>query len=195
MLLQMKQALISECVNVGTPDCDISKAPKIKLKYLYTTYSGLKGKSGDDFLMDGNKEYIQYTNVFNNLKIIDGLNFGRVRIDEHQNRVRRGDIIFTISSETAEEVGMSSVVATDRELFLNSFCRPYRKINNLIDDDFIKYYLRNATYRNNFISNCNGYTRFNLSKEYIDNSLLPVLTLTQQKTIANYLDKQMELIG
>lgn len=46
----------------------------------------------------------------------------KISENENQTRVKSGDIIFTISSETPNEVGMASVLLDDvNELYLNSF--------------------------------------------------------------------------
>ena len=85
-------------------------------------YSGLSGKSAEDF---GNGcPYITYMNVYQN-QIIDITDVGLVKINEteQQSVVRYGDILFTLSSETANEVGMGAVYLGDAyPLYLNSFC-------------------------------------------------------------------------
>ena len=85
-------------------------------------YSGLSGKSAEDF---GNGwPYITYMNVYQN-QIIDITNVGLVKINEteQQSVVRYGDILFTLSSETPDEVGMGAVYLGDAyPLYLNSFC-------------------------------------------------------------------------
>lgn len=60
-----------------------------------------------------------------------------VEIDKRQNTVQAGDVFFTTSSETPEEVGMSSVLLENSEnTYLNSFCFGYRP-----HIKFDKYYL------------------------------------------------------
>ena len=52
-----------------------------------------------------------------------------VRIDEddRQNQIKKGDILFTTSSETRLEVGFTSVVLEEpNEVYLNSFCFGFR---------------------------------------------------------------------
>ena len=72
------------------------------------SYSGLSGKSAGDF--GEGCPYITYMNVYQN-QIIDTTNIGLVKINgtEQQSVVHYGDILFTLSSETAEEVGMGAV--------------------------------------------------------------------------------------
>ncbi|UKE51362.1 restriction endonuclease subunit S [Xanthomonas translucens] len=90
------------------------------------TYSGLSGKKGEDF--GSGAKFIPYTNVFKNNRIdIEDFSLVKISEGENQTRVKSGDIIFTISSETPNEVGMASVLLDDvDELYLNSFCFGYR---------------------------------------------------------------------
>ena len=71
-------------------------------------YGGLTGKSAEDF--GKGKPFITYLNVYQN-QIITGYNFDYVEIRdrENQNKVRKGDLLFTLSSETPEEAGYSAV--------------------------------------------------------------------------------------
>ena len=90
--------------------------------------SGLKSKSKEDF-NTGNSKYITYANVFNNLAIdFSKYEIVDVKENENQNELKYCDVIFTASSEIAEETGMTSVVCTepDEKYYLNSFCSIYR---------------------------------------------------------------------
>ncbi len=93
------------------------------------TYTGLTGKTKEDF--GAGKPYIPYINIFKNSRIdIQNLEYVQVNDDERQSVVKYGDIFFTTSSETPEEVGMSSVLLEEvSEVFLNSFCFGFR-LNN-----------------------------------------------------------------
>ena len=68
------------------------------------SYSGLSGKSAQDF--GSGKPFITYLNVYSN-NIINEKDFQYVAIKEgeKQNVVEYGDVLFTLSSETPEEVG------------------------------------------------------------------------------------------
>ncbi|QCT01396.1 hypothetical protein E6C60_0674 [Paenibacillus algicola] len=75
-------------------------------------YGGLSGKKKEDFSY-GNALYISYKNIFDNIEInFDKLEAVKVSDSENQHEVKYGDILFTGSSETAEEAGMSSSVTT-----------------------------------------------------------------------------------
>ena len=86
-------------------------------------YGGLTGKSKDDF-QHGNCRYVPYKNIFNNIEVDENyLDSVKISQTERQNTVEYGDVLFTASSETALEIGMSSAVTTkfDCRVYLNSF--------------------------------------------------------------------------
>ncbi|MBR4153842.1 MAG: restriction endonuclease subunit S, partial [Paludibacteraceae bacterium] len=104
-------------------------------------FGGLTGKSKEDF-QDGNAKFITYKNIYSNPSLdIDIEDRVKIAEGEKQYIVKYGDILFTGSSETPDECGMSSVVAspTDEPLYLNSFCFGLR-LNNL--DEFNIHYLK-----------------------------------------------------
>ena len=162
-----------------------------KLGEIGKFYSGLSGKSKEDF-KDGNKKYITYMNVFSNIAINTDIK-EKVRIDdnERQNTVKYGDIIFTGSSETPNECGMSSVFTkqVNEDLFLNSFCFGYRlNDNNILLPEFSKYVFRSEFLRKQIIKTASGVTRFNVSKKKMENVILPVPPLEVQREIVRILD-------
>ncbi len=94
---------------------------KRRLGDMGKTYSGLTGKTKEDF-GHGEAEFVTYLNVFNNL-ISDERQTENVEMDDKQDEVQFGDVFFTTSSETPEEVGMSSVwLGSKPNIYLNSFC-------------------------------------------------------------------------
>ncbi len=76
-------------------------------------YSGLTGKSKSDF-NGGNAQFVTYMNIFANSSVDLSIN-EKVRVEDNelQRSIRRGDILFTGSSESLEECGMSSVVVDE----------------------------------------------------------------------------------
>ena len=100
---------------------------EVRLGEIGIAYGGLVNKNKEDF-ENGNALFITYMNVFSNGKI-DINNLGQVRIlpSEKQEQVQYGDIFFTVSSETPDEVGMASVLLNEvQNTYLNSFCFGYR---------------------------------------------------------------------
>ena len=78
-----------------------------RLRDIGDTYGGLTGKSKEDF-GHGDAQFVTYMNVYTN-PVASPNGVDHVEVDSTQNEVKKGDILFTTSSETPDEVGMSSV--------------------------------------------------------------------------------------
>ncbi|MBQ4916454.1 MAG: restriction endonuclease subunit S [Muribaculaceae bacterium] len=162
------------------------------------TYSGLSGKSKDDF-GKGNAKYITFLNVLTNAQINTYiLESVDVKTRERQNAVQKGDILFNTSSETPEEVGLCSVLLEDiPNVYLNSFCFGFRPNNPAISSEFLVYLMRGHIGRSIMKVLAQGATRYNLSKKRLCETLIPIPTnIEEQKQIAEYfsnLDKQISI--
>ena len=171
---------------------------KVKLGDIGDTYNGLSGKNKDDFEY-GNAQFIPYTNVFSNERI-DTNNLGCVQIkpNEQQNTVKYGDIFFTVSSETPDEVGMASVLLEHLDnTYLNSFCFGYR-LNNFstLNPFFFFFLFRTEHFRNYMSVLAQGSTRFNISKKEVMKLKIDLPTIEEQTAIAEVLtaaDREIEL--
>jgi type I restriction enzyme S subunit len=160
-------------------------------------YGGLTGKKKSDFEI-GNAKLITYMNVFSNIALDIDVN-DRVKIEENekQNTIKYGDILFTASSETPDECGMSSVLTekTDEKLYLNSFCFGFRlHDSSLLLPNFSKHLFRSAKIRKQIIRTANGVTRFNISRESMKKVLIPLPPLPIQQEIVRILDSFTDLI-
>lgn len=168
----------------------------IVLKEIGQTYSGLTGKVKEDFGI-GNGLYIPFLNVLVNPQIdISNLQKVKIRFDEKQNKVHKGDILFNTSSETPEEVGLCSVFTSDIEnVYLNSFCFGFRLTNSLINSSYIVYLLRSSLGRELMMILAQGATRYNLSKKsFLDSQIRIPESLQEQQKIASYFQKLDSLI-
>mgnify|MGYP000415619481 CR=1 FL=1 len=157
---------------------------------LGTIFGGLTGKSKADF-SDGNARFVSYTNVFNNIAVdLSVEDFVRIAPGERQRSLAYGDIIFTGSSESADEVGMTSVVTShlDEALYLNSFCIGFRPDGDDIEPEFAKHLFRSGGMRKQIIKTANGVTRFNVSKKRLGKVQVPIPERSEQCRIAKVLD-------
>ncbi len=149
------------------------------------TYTGLTGKTKEDF--GAGKPYIPYINIFKNSRIdIQNLEYVQVNDDERQSVVKYGDIFFTTSSETPEEVGMSSVLLEEvSEVFLNSFCFGFR-LNNFetLIPKYARYLFRSEHVRRQISTLGQGVTRYNLSKRQLIKLELKLPCVEEQQKIA-----------
>ena len=163
---------------------------------LGTFYGGLSGKSKEDFV-DGTCPYITYKNVYLNT-FATPISDDKVKItpQERQNKVKQFDVLFTQSSETFEEVGLSSVYLYDDEPYLNSFCKGFR-FNNLeqIYPKFIGYLLRSDKVRHDIILMGQGISRINLRTQYLSKLNFKLPSLAEQRKIAECLDAIDDVIA
>ena len=159
-------------------------------------YGGLSGKKREDF-GNGNANFITYMNVFSNISLdISEVEEVKVGANEKQNIVCYGDILFTGSSETLNECGMSSVLTakTDEKFYLNSFCFGFRfKNKQLLFPPFSKYLFRSKKLREQIIKTANGVTRFNVSKKKMGLVKIPLPPFPIQEEIVRILDNFTEL--
>ncbi|MBR4127819.1 MAG: restriction endonuclease subunit S [Alphaproteobacteria bacterium] len=170
---------------------------KIKLIEIGSTYTGLSGKNKDDF--GKGAKFIPYMNIYQNNKIdLNFLENVEILPNETQNTVQYGDIFFTTSSETPEEVGFSSVLLTkiNYPLYLNSFCFGFRlnDFNTLIPE-YAVYLFRSKQVKKIMYKLAQGATRFNLSKNELMKQKIYIPTdISEQRAIADILSKADEEI-
>ena len=152
-----------------------------KLGSVGTTYTGLSGKTADDF-GHGDAHFITYINVFSN-PIVNPYLVDSVEIDNKQHEVKIGDVFFTTSSETPGEVGMSSVLKEKHGItYLNSFCFGFRP-NVKFDLDYLAYMLRSKHTRKQITLLAQGISRFNISKNKMMDINIYVPTIDEQAKI------------
>ena len=162
-----------------------------KIEDFGSYFGGLTGKTKDDFV-DGNAKFITYMNVFANPSL-DISSTGVVKINEgeKQNKIQFGDILFTGSSETPDEAGMSCVVANelDEDYYMNSFCFGIRLDNpKQYNLHYLKHVLRSNDVRKKISKSASGVTRFNISKARFGKIQIPIPSIEEQNRIVGILD-------
>lgn len=133
-----------------------------------------------------------YTGLFNNLSINENcLADVRINPGEKQNVLRSGDVIFTGSSETPDEVAYSSVMTKsfNEDVYLNSFCIGYRACDGLLLPEYAKHLFRCKYVRKQLVKTAMGVTRFNVSKERLKRVRIYIPPIEAQRDIASILDK------
>lgn len=167
-----------------------------KLEDIGDFFGGLTGKSKEDF-KDGNSKFITYRNVYANPSLnIDFEDKVKISDNEKQHTVTYGDILFTGSSETPDECGMSSVVTTQtsEKLYLNSFCFGLRLYKmEEFNLHYLKHILRSNDIREQIKKTASGVTRYNVSKKRFAKIYIPVPPIEVQTEIAHILDDFTDL--
>ena len=157
-----------------------------------SAYGGLSGKTKEDFGR-GTAKFVPYTNVFDN-PITDSNRLESIEKDSKQNEVRYGDALFTVSSETPGEVGMSSVWLSDQpNVYLNSFCFGYRQ-DGSFDSRYLAYMLRSQNVRSDLTLLAQGISRFNISKNKVMELKVSYPGLKEQAQLGAFFDRLDSLI-
>ena len=160
-----------------------------RLRYLGTCQNGIS-KAGEFF--GHGKPFISYKDVYLNITLPQNTNSLIDSTESERNlySVKEGDIFFTRTSETIEEIGFASTcINTIENACFAGFLIRFRPHRGILNKHFGKYYFRNSALRSYF-SQMNIVTRASLSQEILKN--LPVLLppLPEQERIAAYLDKK-----
>ena len=170
------------------------KWEKVKLGDLYTVHNGLsKGKKffGTGF------PFLSFSIVFNKWFIPEQL-YDLVEVDEKERNsysIKKGDVFITRTSETMEELGMSTVALKDYpNATYNGFTKRLRPITELLEPRFIGYYLRTPEFRGNFMAFSAMTTRACLINVYFFILEFPVPPLPVQQRIASILSAYDDLI-
>lgn len=132
--------------------------------------------------------FLTYKNVFSNSKV-DTSDFALMNVkpsDLEKRSCVYGDIFFTASSETPDEVAMSSVLldAVDNLTF-NGFTKRFRLHDfDTLLPEFARYLFRGAAFRTSAYEAATGDVRFNISQESLSKISVLLPPLEEQRSIA-----------
>ena len=160
----------------------------LKLRYVGSCQNGIS-KSGD--LFGSGLPFVSYGDVYQNEVLPESV-AGLVEStpeDQENYSVRVGDVFFTRTSETIEEIGLTSVcMKTIEKATFAGFLIRFRPFVGMLDKMFSKYYFRCIMHRGFFVKEMNIVTRASLGQDLLKK--LPVLlpSLPEQRQIAAHLD-------
>lgn len=201
---EYKQSVITEAVTKGlNKNVPMKKAinsylgvipsdwKEKRLRFLGLCQNGIS-KSGEFF--GTGYPFVSYGDVYKNITLPKRVN-GLVETNENEREmysVKYGDVFFTRTSETIEEVGFASTcLKTIENAVFAGFVIRFRPFNqDELLPEFSKYYFRSNIHRKFFVKEMNLVTRASLSQELLKK--LPVLLppVTEQKEISIYLDSK-----
>lgn len=199
-----KQSIITEAVTKGiNPNVEmkdsgiewIGEIPKHwrnkRLRFLGSCQNGIS-KSAEYF--GKGFPFISYGDVYKNF-ILPENPISLVESSEKDREiysVKYGDIFFTRTSETIEEIGFTSTcLKTIEDAVFAGFVIRFRPYNlEELSPYFSKYYFRSSIHRKFFVKEMNLVTRASLSQELLKKLTILLPPLEEQNQIAKYLDKK-----
>ena len=171
---------------------DLEGKPGVEMKAmgeLFTFKNGLN--KGKEFFGSG-KPIIMFSNVFNSRYLKSSMITNRVDITEKElERIdaRFGDVFFTRTSETREDVGYSSVLLEDiGECTFAGFLIRARPLTDILIPSYCKYCFSSPNIRCSIIGNSSFTTRASLTGSGLGKIDLPIPPLSQQSRIVSILD-------
>jgi type I restriction enzyme S subunit len=191
---ERKRGLMQKLLNLSAEEAGaVMNWTKARLGEIGKFYSGLSGKTAADF--GSGRPFISYNSVFGSSRcFIAGQPLVRLEQGERQNTVSKGDIILTGSSETAEEVAMSSLYCDQAPAYLNSFCIGYSYDHQRLMPCYAAYLFRGQEFRRSVFPLAQGSTRFNISREELTKVVITLPPLAEQRKIAEVLQSEDEAI-
>lgn len=132
---------------------------------------------------------INYMDVYSSIskKITSGINFMRVTASDNQllkNQVKKGDVLFTPSSETPDDIGISAVVYEELPNTLYSYHLVRLAFSENIDLDYKRYIFNSPFVLNKFSRISQGLTRFTISQKDFNETKILIPPLSEQRKIA-----------
>lgn len=110
--------------------------------------------------------------------------------NESQHTISYGDVLFTLSSETPEEVGIGSVyLGESNKFYLNSFSFGVSITKkDKVHPPYLAYLVSSTKFRKFVYPLAQGSTRFNLQKNDFMKKKFILPSIEEQRIIANTLD-------
>ncbi len=175
-----------------------SQWKEVKLGEIYTFASGLS-KPANEFGFG--YPFLSFKTVHSNFflpKCLDSLVNSTTR-ERERCSIREGDVFLTRTSETEEELGLSSVALKDfPEATFNGFTKRLRPIHNeVVVPKYVGYFLRSKYFRQQIISMASITTRASLNNSMLENLYISLPPLSEQKAIAEVLsgfDDKIDLL-
>lgn len=203
LLKEQKTILINQAVTKGLNlyapmrDSDVAWIGEIpkhwevkRLRFIGTTQNGIS--AGADYFGSG-FPFVSYSDVYNNRELpkqVKGLAKSSKQ-DRVQYSIENGDVLFTRTSETVEEIGFASTcLETIENSTFAGFLIRFRPLKGYLIPGFSKYYFSAQLHRSYFVGEMNLVIRASLSQELLKR--LPVLIppKSEQESIFEHIETE-----
>ena len=162
---------------------------------------GMFSSSGIDKLINPDEpmvKIINYTDVYGNKSLILNnkdymiVSASEEKINKHS--VNEGDLIFTPSSETIEDIGVSALVNENLKNTAFSYHVLRFQFNRNVVKNYKKYICNNHYVQNIFSSKATGSIRKTLKRDDFKELVVLLPQFQEQQAIANFLDQKVSEI-
>lgn len=159
-----------------------------RLRFIGSTQNGIS-KEGSYF--GSGSPFVNYGDVYNNIFLPKRpINLCKSdKNDQDIYSVKYGDVFFTRTSETIEEIGFSAACReTIDNVVFSGFLIRFRPDAKILKPEYAGYYFRSNLHREFFVKEMNIVTRASLGQNLLRNIPVLIPPLAEQLEIADYLD-------
>lgn len=107
--------------------------------------------------------------------------------------LQNGDILITASTGSIKVLGKNGSFESDLKCSFGAFCKVVRATEK-VENNYLKHFFQTNYYRRTIQNITNGANINNIKNEHIDDLVIPLPSLAEQKAIAAKLDKAQEII-
>ena len=136
-----------------------------------------------------------YTDVYKNEKIVSTLPFMQATATDEQIKrlsIQKSDVLLTKDSETPDDIGIPAIVAEEITGVVCGYHLALSRPNpDMVHSGFLFRAIQSQPIKRYFYVNSVGMTRYGLDKQAIAEIPIPLPSLSIQKTIAEYLDREI----
>ena len=207
LLKEKRTSLINEVVTKGlNPNVEmkdsgvewIGEIPNswriVPLRYLGSFQNGIS--KGSEFFGTG-YPFMSYGDVYKN-DITPTKLKGKVQLEDSEidrYTIQRGDVFFTRTSETKDDIGVcSTCLNTIENSGFSGFVIRFRFHNNVHLPEYSRYHFQTHWKKVIIESKMNIVTRSSLSQQVLGDTPVLIPNVNEQQQIVSYLDEQTKLI-
>lgn len=172
---------------------DIEKLKPQKIMYVKDLFEIKNGLNKEKGAFGKGTPIVNFTDVYKNRYLTKNMLKGKVTLNEREIKryaVEKGDVFFTRTSETKEDIGMSSTVIEDIEkCTFSGFVLRARPTTDLLIPKFCAYYFSTNKVRDTIIRYASFTTRATTSGPKLAKIPVPIISIKEQEKIVNILDR------
>lgn len=167
---------------------------KVKLENYVEQIRGVSYKPTDLFekLEVGSVILLRANNIFDSKVNFEDVVYVDKNKVKNNQFLRAGDILICTSSGSKDLVGKAAYIENDLNVTFGAFCKVIRPKG--IESAFLGHFFQSQIYRHSISESCIGVNINNIRGEHIDNLEIPLPSFSEQKAIAEKLDKVSSLI-
>lgn len=141
--------------------------------------------------------FVNYKDVYDNPALpfsVDGMADSSIS-EQKTYSIKRGDVLFTRTSETVDEIGITSTcIKTIPNSTFAGFLIRLRPQKDILLPEFSKYFFRSNHHRTFFTREMNIVTRASLSQELLKRLPVFIPSKEEQQQIVDYLELKTRII-